>query len=213
MLDKKQDRRIARTRNLLREALLQLILEKGYEAITIENITDRADLGRATFYLHYHDKTELLLESIDTIAEELIAEATEAGFIPGLSPVSAQPLSVRQQSQAITMVFRHASRKAELWRVILRGEGMTMASVRIREILGKVAGNYFSEQWRASARSEQLELPTEVVAHYFAAALMGFLTWWLESGMLYPAEKMADMFRGLFFHGAYQAAGLTVVSE
>jgi hypothetical protein len=100
-----------------------------------------------------------------------------------------------------------------LWRIILRGEGMTMASIRIREILGKVAGNYFSEQWRASASSDQLDLPTEVVANYFASAMMGFLTWWLESGMRYPAEQMSEMFRGLFFHGAYQVAGLPEVRE
>jgi hypothetical protein len=163
--------------------------------------------------LHYHDKTELLLESIDTIAEELIEEATEAGFIPGKMPVSPFPLTVRQQSQAITMVFRQAGKNAELWRIILRGEGMTVASVRIREILGRIAGNYFDEKWREVAPDGKPVLPTEIVANYFAAAMMGFLTWWLENGMHYPPEEMAVMFRSMFFQGAYQAAGLPVVRE
>ncbi len=208
MLDKKVDRRIARTRKLLREALLALINDKRYEAITVENITDHANLGRATFYLHYHDKTELLLETIDTIAADLIEEATNAGFIPGLSPVPAEPVSARNQELAITLVFRYAARNADLWRTILRGDGMTVASVRIREIIGTVAGNYFKEHWLANTHGEKLNLPEGVVANYFAVALMGFMTWWLENGMQYPPEQMAEIFRKLFFQGAFKAAGL-----
>ncbi len=208
MLDKKVDRRITRTRKLLRDALLALIIEKRFEAITVENITDHADLGRATFYLHYHDKTELLLETIDVIAADLIEEATKAGFIPGLSPRSPEPVSAQNQARAITLVFRYAARNADLWRIILRGEGMTVASLRIREIIGSVAGNYFKEYWSASTHGEKLNLPEGVVANYFAAALMGFMTWWLESGMQYPPEQMAEIFRKLFFNGAFRAAGL-----
>jgi AcrR family transcriptional regulator len=213
MLDKKLDRRIVRTRNLLRDSLLSLIIEKGYEATTVENITDHANLGRATFYLHYRDKTELLLESIDSIAGELITEATKAGFIPGERPVTREPLRVKQQSQAITMVFRYAAKNAELWRIILRGEGMTVASVRIRDILGRIAGNYFDERWRIIAPGEEHIIPTDVLANYFAAALMGFLTWWLETDMKYSAEEMSDMFRKLFFRGAQRAAGLPPVVD
>jgi len=208
MLDKRPDRRVARTRKLLRDALLQLILEQGYEAVTVENITGRADLGRATFYLHYHDKTELLLETFDAIAVDLIEEATRAGFIHGPSPKSPAPISARKQEQAISMVFRHAGRNAVLWRAILRGEGMPEASMRIREIIGNVAGNYFKEYWLANSRREDTNLPEGVVTNYFAAALMGFLTWWLESGMNFPPEQMAENFRELFFEGAFKAAGL-----
>lgn len=213
MLDKKLDRRIVRTRNLLKEALLNLIQEKGYEAITIENITDRANLGRATFYLHYHDKAELLLESIDSIAEDLINQATQSGYIPGLLPDPANPVTPKKQAQSFLMVFKHASQKAELWRIILRGEGMTMASVRIREILGKIAGNYFEDQMKAFTNTDQHLIPSEVVANYFAVSLMGFLTWWLESDMKYPAEQMAEMFRAMFFQGVQRAAGLPLLSD
>ena len=59
MKSNKPDRRVNRTRRLLREALLALIMEEGYDAVTIEEITDRADLGRTTFYLHYRDKEDL----------------------------------------------------------------------------------------------------------------------------------------------------------
>lgn len=53
MSDKQLDRRVRRTRRALQDSLTSLILEKGYDAVTVEDITDRADLGRTTFYLHY----------------------------------------------------------------------------------------------------------------------------------------------------------------
>src|SRR5512133_4407009 len=72
--EKALDRRARRTRKQLKEALFALVLEKGYDGVTIEDITERADLGRTTFYLHYRDKEELLLESIDSISEELMEQ-------------------------------------------------------------------------------------------------------------------------------------------
>ena len=57
----KTDRRVQRTRELLQKALIELIRERGYEVITIQNIVDRANIGRTTFYLHYNSKDELFM--------------------------------------------------------------------------------------------------------------------------------------------------------
>ena len=74
MAEKTTDRRVRRTRHALENALISLILEKGYDAVTIEEITDRADLGRTTFYLHFRDKEELLMNAIDTMIEDFLAQ-------------------------------------------------------------------------------------------------------------------------------------------
>ena len=68
------DRRVQRTRQALREALLSLMKEKDYNAITVEEITARANLGRTTFYLHYKDKEALLLEKFADLIQELVQE-------------------------------------------------------------------------------------------------------------------------------------------
>ncbi len=73
----KPDRRIQRTRQLLHEALITLILEKGYDAITVQDILERANLGRSTFYAHYQDKEALLLSGF----QELF-DATAPDFTP-----------------------------------------------------------------------------------------------------------------------------------
>src|SRR6185436_12449618 len=55
------DRRVARSRRALKEALTDLILEQGYESVTVQDIIDRADVGRSTFYSHFLDKDDLLM--------------------------------------------------------------------------------------------------------------------------------------------------------
>src|SRR5574338_1030565 len=74
------DRRIQRTRQSLRTALLALIKEKGYDAISIEDITERANVGRATFYLHYKDKEDLLLEEFSEMANEKVQVLADIPF-------------------------------------------------------------------------------------------------------------------------------------
>ena len=76
----KTDRRIQRTRQSLRTALLELIKEKDYDAISIEEITERANVGRATFYLHYKDKEDLLLEEFSEMANEKVQVLSEIPF-------------------------------------------------------------------------------------------------------------------------------------
>src|SRR5687767_2197406 len=68
------DRRVRRTRRTLQEALTTLILDKSYERITIQDVLDRADVGRSTFYAHFRDKDDLLMACFDGVREELQRE-------------------------------------------------------------------------------------------------------------------------------------------
>src|SRR5215475_3738876 len=68
---KKEDRRVQRTQQLLRVALIELIIEKGYEEVTVQDIIDRANVGRSTFYSHFMDKQQLLLSGFEQLRVEL----------------------------------------------------------------------------------------------------------------------------------------------
>ncbi len=68
---KKEDRRVQRTQRLLREALLALIQEKGFEALSVQEIIDRANVGRATFYAHFDNKEDLLVSGFDELRASL----------------------------------------------------------------------------------------------------------------------------------------------
>src|SRR5436189_198695 len=64
---KKLDRRVQRTRQLLQDALLAMVIEKGYDATTVQDIIDRANVGRATFYAHFPDKQTLLTSRLEDL--------------------------------------------------------------------------------------------------------------------------------------------------
>jgi AcrR family transcriptional regulator len=206
------DRRTLRTRRQLRDALMTLILEKGYDAVTVEDITSRADLGRTTFYLHYRDKEELLLESIDAIANDLKAQidllqtARQAG--------SSQP-------RPIHLAFAHAAENAALYRIILKGEGATKTASRLRRFISDSAAEFLLA-WIDNPPKTELSQSNgsvvspdgtrmKLVADYFASALLGFLTWWLEADMPYPPDQTADFFIQAFFQGARAVLGLPEV--
>jgi AcrR family transcriptional regulator len=201
------DRRINRTRRLLRDALMSLILEKGYAAVTIEEITSRADLGRTTFYLHYKDKEELLLESIEAIANDLkvqIMNVLPLRYIP----VPGSEFDGSAPREAILLVFQHAAQNADLYRIILSGQGTSKAPIRIRDIIDDTTLDYFKERVHTANFTPDPQVPLEIVATYFAGSLLSMLTSWLEKNMPFSAEEMAEMFAKIFFRGSREILGI-----
>jgi len=188
----RRDRRVSRTRRQLQQALMELILEKGYDAVKVEDITERADLGRTTFYLHFRDKEELLLESVEEVAEELQAQV---GLLS--DDVITSPLLDRAHD-AILLVFRHAAEHATLYRIILSSGATLKVRQRIHDLILESARR-FNRMTRLEEPSLR-QVPPEYVVGYFASALLGYLTWWLEQGMPCPPEMIADYFVTLFFH-------------
>ncbi len=92
---KREDPRVKRTRKLINQAFFDLMNEKGFQTITIQDIADRAEVNRATFYAHYEDKYDLL----DSYARE--------GFRDWLNPKSSSAgvLSLERLSQLVATVF------------------------------------------------------------------------------------------------------------
>jgi AcrR family transcriptional regulator len=202
---RKLDRRVSRTRRQLREALFNLILEKGYDAATVEEITARADVGRTTFYLHYHDKEDLLMESIGELVDDLIEHMARIPLgewkLESGNPDSAP-------SPAIALPFQHVASNARLYRIVLRGEGTYSVSRRLREIIAQAS----AEMIRVLLGIDKLgeinsQVPMDVFINYLAGAWLGLITWWLENEMPYPAEHIAGMFQRMVVQGAPEALG------
>jgi AcrR family transcriptional regulator len=202
---RKLDRRVSRTRRQLREALFNLILEKGYDATTVEEITARADVGRTTFYLHYRDKEDLLMESIGELVDDLIDQMARV-------PLGEWQLegegSGSSPSPAIVLPFLHVESHARLYRIVLRGDGTYSVSRRLREIIVQAS----AEMIRVLLKRDNLvdlnsQVPMEVFMNYIAGAWLGLITWWLENEMPYPAERIAGMFQRMVVQGAPEALG------
>lgn len=187
-MDEKTDRRKQRTRRMLREALISLILERGYDALTIQDITERADLRRATFYLHYKDKDELLMTVLQETFDELIRE---------IEPImKGDVLAGKTQVEPFLVAFQHVGENSDLYRIILGGQGGAAIAQRIRAYLAAVVTRSLRD-----APAHTLSLPADVIANYLAGAELSLISWWLESGQPYPAQEMAQMAHRLILRG------------
>ena len=172
------DRRVERTRQQLKSALMQLVAEKGYDAITIQEITDRANVGRTTFYLHYESKDDLLLDHHQDFAnhltlrplryEDLLASEPPEGFIRFLEELAS--------SRGIYLAIARA-RSAEL---IIKGIQQQM----VTDLLTSLAGT------QAAATAA---FPLELLANYVVGAQLALIDWWLTGRSPHDARTIARL--------------------
>ena len=198
----KIDRRIQRTRLALRSALLELIKEKGFDSVSVEEITERANLGRATFYLHYKDKEDLLLDEFREIASNRVQILSEIPVSIWKSNQDSLELSDGRASvMPLLMVFEHAAQNAELYRILLKGDSSQRIAGQIRQIIADSINAIINTKIQSDPPPAPLEVPVDLLAAYFSGALMGSLNWWLEQETSPTPEEMARMFQHLFFPG------------
>ncbi len=177
------DRRVLRTRKLLREAMMALIMEDGYDAISIQDITDKANLGRATFYLHFKDKDELLAEVMQEFLTEFIGQV----------PQFTQTQWRLEDTKAIIKLFDFASEHYDLYRILIIGSGGITAS---RQLQSMIANNIkVCIQKEIEELGAQPVIPTEFIANHYAGSLLATIYWWLDQDLPYTVEEMAAMFQ------------------
>jgi AcrR family transcriptional regulator len=188
-MTRRLDPRVRRTRESLREALVALIIEKDYDSITIQNITDRARLRRATFYLHYRDKSELLFTTLRELFDELVEQ---------INALPDPPLSPEYEKAVFKIILRHAEKHANLYRSVTTGPGSALTVRYIREYIFQVSRNRFDE-----LNPPPLRAPFDVVATYLATTKLHMAIWWLENDMPYSIDDMADMCTTLTLKGLH----------
>jgi len=203
MTDRHVDRRVARTRRALQDSLIQLILKQGYDSVTIEDITDQADLGRTTFYLHFKDKEDLFMQAIDTICEDFLEEHENLITIAHTPKTNLQKLQINLDKRIIYHIFAHAQSNADLYKVMLRGEGGAKVSQQITNIIKNETIKRMQPVPNLNCK-----VPIEVFAMAFAGTLTGLVTWWLEENQPYTIEEMVIYFQQLFIFGALDTLNL-----
>jgi len=206
------DRRIQRTRQALHAALLELIKEKDYDAISIEEITERANVGRATFYLHYKDKEELLLEEFSETMYERAQALSEIPFSAWL-PVWEEDPKEKKPFQPLLMVFQHIYDNSELYYLILRSAHSSRIVERIRKVSTEAIVKFVENKMQTDPIPLLFEVPIEFFAAFFSGALISIVSWWVKEDLRHTPEEVTNMFRSLFFRGAGKTLGLQTDSE
>ena len=185
MRNTKADRRSQRTRQLLSTALIEVMLEKRYDEITVQDIIDRANVGRSTFYAHFLDKEDLLVSQLTRVLDALTQQ--HGPFVPGeLTPPSLVPF------------FQHVQEHHRLYTALARGGGIEMLFKKGQERMRQ----NIEQHLRAVIPVEQMPAaPLSLIAAYVAGAILTMLTWWLDQGMPHTPEQMDTMFQHLVLPG------------
>ena len=184
------DRRIARTRGALQRALSSLILTKGYDAITVDDICQTANVGRSTFYSHFTGKDDLKRRGLDGHLRELLADRRKDGW-------PSEGLKGRRLAFSLSL-FEHARDHLDLYRALVgsRGGGVSLGAIR------QIVSDLVREEIVATAdHSSNDAMPHEVVVTYVVGAYMALLTWWLDGGAKLSPQRIDEMFRRLANEG------------
>lgn len=186
------DRRAARTRALLQQAHLALILEKGYDATTVEDICRAANVGRSTFYAHFAGKDDLKRSGFERLRQELVGHR-DAPAASGPPPALGFSLPM----------FEHARDHLALYRALVGGKGGAIALAAIRRILSDLLRAELAAGGPGGAGDR---VPAELVVEYVIGGYMAVLTWWLDRGARLPPQQMDAVFRRWATEGITQLA-------
>ena len=186
------DRRTARTQKALHNALMSLIVSKGYEAITVQDIIDEADVGRSTFYAHYTGKEDLLRSGFAMLREELEAAHLAGGGDDG---PKGGPLSLG------FAMLEHAGRYRHVYRSLLGVRGRLVADREIRRILSTAVEQGLPDTGDNDA------VPRELRVDFVVDTLLNVLGWWFERKPKLPADEVDAIFRSLVTEGIGRSLG------
>jgi AcrR family transcriptional regulator len=164
----------------LRDALMRLIISRGYDEITIQDITDEANVARTTFYLHFSDKDDLLFSTMRDVYEELYAQVNHQAMSAFFS---------ENEDDCHAEDFMHVAEFADFYRIMLSERGSAAFLARVRQ--------YLAESIMAKSLPEiiphgkEARIPIEIMAYAIAGAQIGVTKWWLDKGMPYSPKRMA----------------------
>ena len=176
---KMTDRRARRTQHNLTHAMVGLITEKRFDDITVQNLIDRADIGRSTFYTHFRDKEDLFQQNwkhfLDFCAQQIDwSKAGHGSFMP------------------VLFLFNHLKEVQPFYRGLVRsGKSEVLFASGTEHLSGRISADWQSQLKRRPT------IPVPILANYLATELFGLLRWWLNERMPHPPAQMDEIYHRL----------------
>ena len=183
------NKRVQRTRKRLHAALMELLSSKRYELITVQDITEQAQLSRATFYLHYKDKDGLFSESIQEVMDQLIGN-----FERWNQPASAITL------EPAKAIFDQVAENHQLYRVLLTDGGSASLIPHVSRHLA--AGLVlWVEALIGKEGIENIQVPIDLLCIHTAVGMLTTIGWWLDNDMPQSTAYISELSRRLTMFG------------
>jgi AcrR family transcriptional regulator len=174
----KEDIRLSRTRKRIQEALIELTVEKGYDAITVQDIVDRAVINRSTFYRHYLDKEDLLSKYMDEVT----------GITFQDDPSNEQMDSSEDPPSGLVKLLQHIQTFSAFYRIMLSANGHPLVSDRLSRKIESRVRLILTADTKPKNISPML---IDMKLRYTSGAGIGAILWWLENDTPCNAEQLA----------------------
>lgn len=192
-MSKNIDLRILKTKKLIHDSFIELIDEKGFDKITINEIAERAQINRSTFYLHYADKYEWLNETVDYAVNKILA------LISPKSHVKDGHLEIESFHKDIKNILDIISSEALLYKLILKEKIVPDAYEKLIHIFKQSFENAFPEETL---------IPKELFISLLLSLYIETINWWLDSNMMYSSNYMSEQIIKLLTLGPITVSGL-----
>ncbi|HEX9330372.1 MAG TPA: TetR/AcrR family transcriptional regulator C-terminal domain-containing protein [Anaerolineales bacterium] len=184
------DPRVRRTRRLLREALVSLMLEKDYASISIKEITRRAEVAYITFFRHFESLDQLLMEVLDEGLAELI--------------VHIEALAQYSESSALEtegrLIFEYIGQKADLFRILFKSQSVT----RVRKKVVRKIAVIFQKSCMPLAKANN-QTAVAILSNHIATSLLSLIEWWLDNKMTPVPAQMGKVYKSLIIDSTVDA--------
>jgi len=186
---RKEDRRVQRSQQLLRAALLSLIEEKGFEVLTVQEIIDRANVGRATFYAHFDSKEDLLVSGLDGLRLALKDLQKQARFRGG---------SDERLFSFSHEIFAHIAE----YRKVFRSMAGKPSGALVQQLLQKIVIELVRDDIKAIVGGgEQNSAPAEAIVQFVTGGLFGLAMMWASGRLSLSVDEVNSLFRRLAMPG------------
>jgi AcrR family transcriptional regulator len=184
------DRRVLKTRRALHDALVAVIRDRDYEDISIQEILDRANVGRSTFYMHYRDKDELLVSGIHDM-------------IQSVSPVRSNGDASSDDLTWFSLpILEHHERHRRSVEHRLTGSARAVLHEHLRHVLTGLVRDRVRRLQSLRRRPHAPQIPPGLLAPYISSTFVLVLNWWLDTRAPLGARDVHDLFRALVSAGA-----------
>src|ERR1043165_337450 len=178
----KVDPRVRRTRRLLRDALVSLLLEKDYASISIREITERAEVAYITFFRHFESLDQLLMQILDEGLAELL--------------VHIETLARGSETSALEtegrLIFEYIQQRADLFRILFKSQSVT----RVRKKVVRKIADIFQQSCLPLARANN-QMAVAILSNHIATSLLALIEWWLDNHMDPPPAQMGKVYKSL----------------
>ena len=197
------DLRVIRTKEAIRNALVELIEEKGLEALTVKDITTKAKINRGTFYIHYQDKYDLLSKCEEELMQEMADRILKN--VPNLMNADQRtnaPITI--PLPAIVSIFEYLERNSGFMKAVLGPKGDLSFQTKLKKFVGKTL---FDSNKNPLIKQENFLVPAEYLVSYISSAHIGVIQQWLNSERRESPQEMARILSTMTLNGPFFAAG------